>query len=36
MSAYFDVGSPVTPNGQNITVVWNASGILQYGSAVVA
>lgn len=32
--AYFDVTSPVTPNGENITVVWAVLGILQYGIGV--
>lgn len=32
--AYFDVSSPVTPNGEDITVVWAVLGILQYGIGV--
>lgn len=30
--AYFDLGTKVQPNGQDIIVTWNASGLFQFGA----
>lgn len=29
--AYFDLGTPFQPNGQDVNVIWNASGIFKLG-----